>query len=315
MQLLSCIFAAGLLCSASAADPRDETESCELASAELRVTVRRRGAELVSVREVASGHEYLWQNANGAWAGSAPVLFPIVGALRTGNVRQAGRETPLPQHGFARIRDFELLTRRPDAATLALTGTGGADYPWPYRLVVTYSVNGRSVSVRATVENPATGVLPFSLGFHPGINTTLGDSERDPASVLHVASAAPIARLWRQPESKWLSEQRTTWSEGRSSLPLTTAFATPPALVLACGAPVELTVEDRATNHRVTLRTDAPFLGLWRPAGAAAQFLCLEPWWGTTDPDRPYGDFLHKPHLQLLEPGGKFAASFTLSFN
>ncbi len=44
-------------------------------------------------------------------------------------------------------------------------------------------------------------------------------------------------------------------------------------------------------------------LGLWSKPGA--DFLCIEPWYGTASPVGFSGSFVEKPGLMLLRPGEK----------
>ncbi len=45
----------------------------------------------------------------------------------------------------------------------------------------------------------------------------------------------------------------------------------------------------------------APYLGLWTKPGAP--FICIEPWYGITDPAGFTGDFGDKPGVFTLAPG------------
>src|SRR5690348_17278598 len=66
------------------------------------------GAELWSLTD-AQGREYMTDADPAFWTGHAPLLFPIVGALRDGTYRLDGREYALPKHGFARTSRFEVV--------------------------------------------------------------------------------------------------------------------------------------------------------------------------------------------------------------
>ena len=65
------------------------------------------GAELWSLTN-AQGREYMTDADPAFWTGHAPLLFPIVGALRNGSYRLDGRAYTLPKHGFTRTSMFEL---------------------------------------------------------------------------------------------------------------------------------------------------------------------------------------------------------------
>ena len=63
------------------------------------------GAELVSFKS-SDGFEHIWQGDPQYWGGHAPVLFPIVGALRENKTRIKGDWYEMGRHGFARRREF-----------------------------------------------------------------------------------------------------------------------------------------------------------------------------------------------------------------
>jgi galactose mutarotase-like enzyme len=69
--------------------------SITLENPELTATVRLRGAELCSLRDRATGEEFIWQNPTGEWAGSSPILFPFVGRVRSGGFDHAGQRLSL----------------------------------------------------------------------------------------------------------------------------------------------------------------------------------------------------------------------------
>ena len=80
----------------------------EIASARLTAAINPHGAELSSLRDPA-GRELMTDGDPAFWSGHAPLLFPIVGRLVGDCYRLDGRDYSLPQHGFARRRDFALI--------------------------------------------------------------------------------------------------------------------------------------------------------------------------------------------------------------
>ena len=78
---------------------------------DLEVQCKTFGGELSSIRN-KEGLEYLWQGDPEYWSGQAPVLFPICGSVRNGQVQyhlKDGVKTgQLPRHGLIRKREFEL---------------------------------------------------------------------------------------------------------------------------------------------------------------------------------------------------------------
>jgi galactose mutarotase-like enzyme len=56
---------------------------------------------------------------------------------------------------------------------------------------------------------------------------------------------------------------------------------------------------------------DAPYLGLWTKPGA--QFICIEPWHGISDPVGYSGDFRDKPGVFVLSAGQELQATMTVT--
>lgn len=83
----------------------------ELKNDVLQLKCRSFGGELKSIQN-RDGLEYLWQGDAKYWAGQAPVLFPICGNVRNGQVKyhiKNGEQTgQLPRHGLIRKREFQL---------------------------------------------------------------------------------------------------------------------------------------------------------------------------------------------------------------
>ena len=57
------------------------------------------GAQLVSYQDVVNT-EYLWQGDPAYWKGQAPILFPIVGALRNERAVIGGKAWLCPAQGI-----------------------------------------------------------------------------------------------------------------------------------------------------------------------------------------------------------------------
>ena len=76
-------------------------EKVVIGTKECRAEIAFLGAQLESLQS-PDGREYLWQRDPKWWSGCAPVLFPMVGALRQGRTVIEGRIYEMPQHGLAR---------------------------------------------------------------------------------------------------------------------------------------------------------------------------------------------------------------------
>ena len=62
----------------------------------------------------------------------------------------------------------------------------------------------------------------------------------------------------------------------------------------------------------LTLRFDAPVVGIWSPPGKNAPFICLEPWYGRCDRTGYEGEYEDKDWMNRLSPGEKFTGGYTI---
>lgn len=89
--------------------------------------------------------------------GGTPVIFPQFAGLG-----------PLPKHGFARSRAWELLAAEADWATLRLREDAASLAVWPHPFVLDYTVriDGRQLQMTLTASNPGPGSFSFSAALH-----------------------------------------------------------------------------------------------------------------------------------------------------
>ena len=120
------------------------------------------GAELVSFMG-DDGFEHIWQGDKTYWGGHAPVLFPIVGALRDNRTCINGEWYEMKRHGVARHEEFTVTEQGEDYVTLQLTANEETkkQYPFDFVLTVSYYLTGSSITTKFTVKNADTKPLPF----------------------------------------------------------------------------------------------------------------------------------------------------------
>jgi galactose mutarotase-like enzyme len=272
----------------------------ELASDELKISVNDLGAELSSVRD-REGRELLWQGGE-AWARRAPILFPIVGRLPGNQLLSDGESFRMTQHGFARDQPFavEQSSESSCVFTLADNPETRAQFPFPFRLQVRYSVIGGTVEVQTTVTNPGESMLSASLGEHPGFQWPLpgADSRDDHTIEFAVDEPAPIRRI--DADGLLVPEPFPTPVVG-NTLALDDSLFTDDAVIFdrLDSRSVRYTAPGAPT---ITLEfPDFPLLGVWtNPPG---RYVCIEPWFGMTSPASFDGDFREKPGQFALTAG------------
>jgi galactose mutarotase-like enzyme len=276
----------------------------------LSATIKAAGAELCSL--TAEGErELIWQ-AGPAWPRHAPILFPIVGRLCNDELHYRGKTYPMKQHGFARDMRFAWSKTGPDACTLSLEDSEAtrAQYPFAFRLDVTFTLHESSLTIAYDVTNKGEIEMPASIGAHPAFNWPLASSADKSLHniVFPQAEAAPIRRV-----SDGLLRAQTYPTPVRgTTLPLSEALFVDDAVIfehlasrsLRYAAPGHPEIEFSWEGFRE--------LGLWsKPAGAP--FLCIEPWHGFASPADFNGEFKDKPGLMHLAPGERRSFSHRIT--
>ena len=268
-----------------------------------------RGAEPVgwSVGELS----LLWQADPAVWAQTAPILFPVVGWTRNGEVRHRGKTYPLGLHGFAAGRDFALVEQGDDFARLRLEAddSSRALYPFDFRLDAVYRLEQHALVWALEATNLGSEPMPYALGLHPGFCWPLGGSGAEHVFVFDQPEWPEVPVI--APGGLFSAERRTVALDGRR-LALTPDLMAQEALcfldIASRGA-----VFDNGAGLRLRVDLDDfPHLALWgRPP---APFLCIEAWTGHGDPVGFAGELAEKPSIRLLAPGAttRHAARFSL---
>jgi len=273
-----------------------------IGSDRLRAAIHPLGAELWSLAD-AEGRALMTDADPRWWTGHAPLLFPFVGRSRGDAWRLDGHEYPMPQHGFARHRDFALVERTEDGATFRLEADAQtrAVYPFDFRLDMGFVVEGASLRMTATVRNRGRADMPFSFGYHPAFAWPLpyGGGVEDHRIVFEKAEPAPIRKVGHEPG--------LIGRDGVAS-PVKGDTLAPTHAMFEGDALIWDRLESRSLIWGVPGRRrlkinfpDTPWLGLWQKPGA--HYLCVEPWAGMADPVGFTGDVWDKPGIMRLAPG------------
>ena len=146
---------------------------------DLEVQFKTFGGELSSIRS-KEGIEYLWQGDPEYWSGQAPVLFPICGSVRNGQVQyhlKDGVKTgQLPRHGLIRKREFELKEQTDHRLVFEITSNDESlqNYPYHFRVEIDYELKGKEITITYRVQNlESDQVMPYFIGGHPAFRCPL----------------------------------------------------------------------------------------------------------------------------------------------
>lgn len=281
----------------------------------VEATVSSHGAQLMSL--VHDGLEYLWQGDGRWWPRRAPVLFPIVGALRDNVVQTPEGPAPMAQHGLARNFDHEVVAADAASVTYRLASSEETRrlYPYDFELLMIYAVADGSLSQTFSVSNTGDVPMTFQLGGHPAFNVPVdpASGERFDDYVLEFAEPwrAVVPRIVEGGLLDWTVE--TTVVDGGTELPIDHRLFDHDALVLS-DVPGR-TVTLRGTKSGRSMTVDFPgfdYCGIWSAAGDAP-FVAIEPWTGTATGTEEGGTIEEKRGAATIAPGERFERTFTMT--
>ena len=278
-------------------------------SDKLAAEIDPQGAQLSTLKD--GTQDLLWDGNPALWAGRAPILFPIVGALVGGSYRLGAETYHLSRHGFARGKGFAIVNKTPSSALFRLSADDATlqVYPFRFELDVRFAIDGAILSVITTVRNPGSADMPASVGYHPGFRWPLPYGQPRASHFIEFEGdePAPVRRIG--PDGLLIAAPVATPVVGRR-LALADALFKDDVLIFDRLQSRSLTYgSDAGPRLRVSF-PDAPYLGVWTKPGAP--FICIEPWHGVTDPQGFSGDFKDKPGVFVLTPGKSLSTTMNI---
>ncbi len=274
----------------------------------MSLTVSEHGAEITSIQ--LDGAERMWGADPAFWGRTAPVLFPIVGALKDNTYRYAGGTYTMGQHGFARDMDFTLTDQTEDKLEFTLSDNEETyeKYPFHFQLQITYEVFQNECRVTWKVKNTDEKTMYFQIGGHPAFAVPCeGGMIRDDYSVR--AGESPLLEVAFL--DKGLLGQEKELHSNEFVLEDDT-FARD-AFVLQNDTIGHLEIVNHLSNQvKVRVSADVPVWGIWSTADKKAPFVCLEPWYGRCDKEDFEGELSEREYMQSLEPGEEFTGGYQM---
>jgi galactose mutarotase-like enzyme len=289
----------------------DQSDWITIRAAGLSATIDPQGAQLSVLRD-AAGRDLQWNGDPAVWVGRAPLLFPIVGMLEGGQYRTGGRTFALPRHGFARNRRFTVADAGPSGVTFTLRADAQtlAVYPFQFELDVNFEIHGASLAVTSWIRNRGDREMPASLGYHPAFRWPLPYGQDRAAHFIEFErdEPAPIRCL----DGKGLlTPQRLPTPVENRRLTLRDDLFAADALIFDQVVSRTVTYGGEVGPRIAVSFPGVPYLGVWSKPGA--NFICIEPWQGITDPQGFAGELRDKPGGLIVAPGAAVAVGMTIT--
>lgn len=287
----------------------------ELKNHLLKVVIDSHGAELQSITDLRTGHEFLYQGNTSYWARRSPVLFPIVGSVWNGKFHMDGQEFAMGQHGFARDSEFEPMTDTDeDEAWFALDWNEHTFtlYPRKFRLEIGYKLFETRLTVMWRVRNLDEKVMNFHIGAHPAFNYPDFSAE-DPVHGYFLFDRDGLHTQLLEEKGCIGDKEIPMKLDAECMLPITANTFDINTIILADQNVRRVSLLDKARRPYLSVLFNAPVVGMWSPA-PAAPFVCIEPWWGRADRVGFDSDFAEREYVNEIGPGETFSASYMVIF-
>ena len=277
----------------------------------LELTVSSRGAEkqkLVS----SKGINYLRQPDN-IWNRTAPFLFPNVGRVKGNYTFINDNRYDLPQHGFLRDQEFEVMRQVDDE--IALVNLSNEEtlklFPFMYKVIVQYQLKDKELITKVSITNEDNTVMPFNIGGHPGFFCPLYENEEftDYRLVFNKQETfnAPSVESDGTLNFNKFSEEFKQLKE----LKLDYSYFEIDAIVIPRVKSKEVKLINKNNKGIKFNYEDFLTLAIWTRPNAG--FLCLEPWIGYADRHNSNHQFIEKDNIIKLNPSEEKEVKYTIT--
>lgn len=293
-------------------------EMYTLSNEHIQVKIHPHGAELKELYDKAADRNVLWNADPAYWNRSSPILFPFVGMVKDKVYRHDGKEYTMGQHGFARDMDFTMISVDDEEIWFALESDENTlkKYPFPFRLEIGYRLTGRSVKVMWKVKNTGSDEMYFSIGAHPAFLCPVeeGTLQEQYAFLLKDKKGNPVSSFINTifGGNGLVTLQKEKCSVKDGILPLDKHLFDNDALVIEDYQIREVSILTPDQKPYLTVKFDAPVVGLWSPPKKQAPFVCIEPWYGRCDSEVFDGELKDREWSNTLASDEVFSQSYTL---
>lgn len=280
-----------------------------------KISVQKKGAELCSILSLKTGKEFMWNGNPEIWGSFAPVLFPIIGALKDGEFEYDGTYYSVPKHGFIRNNENLVFKKLSDSTieySLKFDKESLKQYPFKFEFFIRFSLNENQIKVEHEVINHCNQTpMYFSVGGHPAFKCPLNEDEVYEDYFLEFEKVETIP-TWGVLSSGLIDTTTSPLLDNSSILSLKNNLFENDALILKEHLSNKVSLKSKKSTTCLSVEyVDFPYLGIW--AKPNAPFVCIEPWLGISDSCDTDQDFKTKEGILKLDKQSSFKASYTIT--
>jgi len=279
------------------------------------VTVTTWGAQVKSVVRKCDGVEHIWQADKAVWGYHAPILFPHCGKVVDGKIEAKGNVYEATQHGFARLMEHDFVDQTADTIVLELCANEEtlAKFPYEFRLVSTFTLEGDTLHHSLTVENLDAEKLPFGIGYHPAFTVPFDDKHVATDYELRFSDTESPICLGCMPLGLLHGDIYHMGANIRS-IPVDENLFAEGSHCMVNLKSATLGLYEKDTGRGVVCNiAEFPYTLIWSKEGMP-HFVCIEPWHSLPSPENGSIKWEENPAAAVLNPGEAWSCTLSTSF-
>ena len=285
-----------------------------LKNSELEVELNAKGAEIIKIIGQHDHINYMWRRDPALWASSAPILFPIIGALHNDECLIDGKTYHMTQHGFSRHNEY--MTHQLSDTCVEFELTPNEDilkqYPYLFDLKVIYTLKENTLECRCIVKNTDDKTIYFQIGGHPAFACPFMEHESSNDYYVEFEKEETLDQKVIDVAHRAMSRITKPFFDHERRFFVRQAILDNDAIVLKDFQSSYVAL--KTIHHQKAIyfhMENYPHLGIWASKHVGG-LLALEPWNGHGDYIDFHGEFKDKEGMIALEPQQEFTCMFAI---
>ena len=283
----------------------------------LEVELNAKGAEIIKIIGQQDHLNYMWKRDPELWANSAPILFPIVGALQNNECRIDGKTYTMTQHGFSRHNEYATHQLSDTCVEFELTPNEDIlkQYPYLFDLKVIYTLTDNQLQCHCIVKNTDTKTIYFQIGGHPAFACPFMENESSNDYYLEFSENETVNQKIIDVEHKGMSDITLPFLDNEKRFFVRQQLFDNDAIVLKDVKSKTLSLKSLNHNKSLVFHMEGfNHLGIWA-AKHVGGLIAIEPWVGHSDYVGFTGEFKDKEGVVSLNPSEIFECTFKVEIN
>jgi galactose mutarotase-like enzyme len=270
--------------------------------------IESNGAEIRSLKNKATGEEYIWQIDKSIWRSSSPVLFPAIGKIKEDKVIYNGKAYAMSKHGIIRHNNL-LRFEQHGIAKCDFTLTSSEEtlkqYPFKFSFSVEFTLIEQRLIMIYKIENRDSVPMQFACGGHTAYACPLSKNIKLSDYVIEFPTPL-VLETNTLGASGLLSLRKRKIESNEKMLLLSDTLFNDDALIFIDIDYSWVRLRKKNKKKGIVVRfKDYPHLALW--SKPFADYVCIEPWLGLPDSENESIDITQKTSYKTIEPGDLFS--------